>query len=197
MWTTTYIRRHIAKLGNRELFVSRDFLAFGTRSAIDNALSMMVRSGEILRVARGVFMKMTIPLREPTALEVAKVKALAFGKKIFAHGADAAKELGFSVKGNEEPTFLTSGRTTSFQFGKIRIHLTGVTPRKIYMRKVISGKIVNALWYLNRRNDIADLRAVAVNLGRRERRNVFQSHPIMPGWLSDLCHTFRNGVVVL
>lgn len=188
MWTTSYIRRHIAKLKTNELFVSRDFLVYGTRYAIDNALSMMVKTQEIVRVARGVFMKTVYPLRLPSAFQVARVKALAFGKQIYEHGANAALEFGLNAKIHGQPTFATTGRTTSFAFGKTRIHLKALASRKVLVNKLLVGKMITALLYDNNRANTQTLNTVAHSLGENGENYFELTRLCLAG--SRICATF-------
>ncbi len=190
----SYIRRHIARLRSHELFVSRDFLPYGTRSAIDNALYLMVKTGEIVRLTSGVFMKRTHPRRKPSALAVAQVKAEAFGKQIFQHGADSAKDLALTERGNSHPTFLTTGHSTSFRFGKTRIYLKALACRKVLLNKLKVGKAINALLHLNYRTDTKVIALLFRNSGRFERDQLFRATKLMPGWLSNLCHFHRESL---
>lgn len=187
MWTIANIRKHISNLGNRGLFVSRDFLPYGTRTAIDTALWRMVNSGEITRLARGVFIKTTRFMKVPCMIEVALVKARAFSKEIFGHPANEAKDLGLVQEGNDQPTFITVGRTTSFHCGESTIRLAGLAPRKVIINKSDVGRMISALWYL--RPDENKLRSFLQNLGRSQRRELLKANIWMVGWLSDLCHS--------
>jgi hypothetical protein len=189
MWTITNIRRHISDLGNRDLFVSRDFLPYGTRSAIDIALWRMVNSGEITRLARGVFMKTTRFMKLPPEIEVARVKAQAFCKEIFTHPKDVAKDLGLIEKGNDQPTYLTTGRTTSFRCGDSTITLVGSVPRKVIINDSNVGKTISALWHMRANESM--VQKLLQNLGRFQRQELLKANTWMVGWLSNLCHLSR------
>ena len=49
------IRQHITRLGRTEPFTTKDFLTYGPRSSVDQALSRLVKMGYIVRLAPGVF----------------------------------------------------------------------------------------------------------------------------------------------
>jgi len=53
MSTMERITQHIESLPAGTVFASGSLLALGRRAAVDQALSRLARSGEILRVARG------------------------------------------------------------------------------------------------------------------------------------------------
>jgi hypothetical protein len=57
MATAELIRKHFEALPVDKLCTSRDLLCFGTRSAVDNAVHELKKSGEIFSLARGVFNK--------------------------------------------------------------------------------------------------------------------------------------------
>ncbi len=75
MYTATFIRRHIFQLPAGQLFATRHLLAYGSRAAVDQALYRLVRSGVIVRLARGVFVRQEAGAGLPSALQVAAVKA--------------------------------------------------------------------------------------------------------------------------
>src|SRR5437016_2075923 len=92
MATTALIREHLSGLPVEALFTTRDLLCFGLRSTVDNALSAMVKAGEIMRVTRGVFCmkERTTPVTVP---EVAITKAESFGRKIITHAGKILNKL--------------------------------------------------------------------------------------------------------
>ncbi len=55
MNTPQSIWQAIADMSHGAVFSSADFLSMGTRAAIDQALHRMMRSGEVARVARGLY----------------------------------------------------------------------------------------------------------------------------------------------
>src|ERR1700691_4404370 len=105
MWTSSVIRRHIAGLGEGRAFSTRDLLSYGRRAAVDQALYRMVKNGDIIRLARGVFCKWSLKAKLPSMQQVIETKARAFGRQLFVHGADAAQKLGLIEDGNGEITF--------------------------------------------------------------------------------------------
>src|SRR5438309_1180711 len=55
--TIQLVTRFIARIGFDKLFTTRQLLLYGTRAAIDQALSRLVKAMHIARVARGVFIR--------------------------------------------------------------------------------------------------------------------------------------------
>ncbi|MFY0104189.1 hypothetical protein ABTP95_20360, partial [Acinetobacter baumannii] len=81
MSTMARIRRLISSIQLGELFTTRNCLSFGSRGSVDQSLYSLVKSGTIVRVVRGVFMRPGSDM--PTALQLAKIKAESFGKRIY------------------------------------------------------------------------------------------------------------------
>jgi hypothetical protein len=189
MDTIHLIKAHINRLSENVIFTTRDFLCYGTRSAVDTALHRLIKKDMIIRVCRGVFIKWTIKAFRgnlPTAHEVAQTKARAFGKEILVHKKDAAVQLGLIESGNDSPTFATFGRTTSFQFGDQRIKLAHVSQKDATHGDTFTGLFTRALrqlgWHDQAPNTIAKLIS---GINHKERDKAYQAAAMMPSWISD------------
>ncbi len=77
------IRRHISSLAPGEIVTTRQFMNYGTRSAVDQALLKLVKMKEIDRLSSGVFVDSYKRRPEYTAEEILQAKADAFDKKRF------------------------------------------------------------------------------------------------------------------
>jgi hypothetical protein len=129
MSTATGVRKHIRSLPRGALFATQDLCSLGNRDSIDQCLSRMVAKGEIVRWARGVFARAEEANRIPSAEEVARVKARAFGKQI---KVGNAKSPGSTVQANRSANFLVDGRSSSFVFNKrVRIRMHGTAKRNL------------------------------------------------------------------
>ncbi len=185
--TSMRIRKHIHQLSDSDIFVSRDFLGYGTRNAVDLCLSRMVNNGIILRLARGVFVKVVDAFNQelPSVYKVAEAKCRAFGKMLFMHGKDFAHWFGLVPEGNVERTFITNGCGTSFRYRNIRICFKNAAPRKVNLTKSKDGSLISAFWHFGKALTTPQLlHAATINLRRVERSELYQSIPLMPGWLA-------------
>jgi hypothetical protein len=189
MDTIHLIRAHINRLREDVIFTTRDFLCYGTRSAVDAALHRLIKKDMIIRVARGVFIKWTTTALRgdlPTAQEVAQTKARAFGKEIFVHKKDAAAQLGLIESGNDSPTFAAFGRTTSFQFGDQRIKLAHISPKDAKHGDTFTGLFIRALrqlgWHDQAPTTIGKLIS---GINSKERDKTYQAAAMMPSWIAD------------
>jgi hypothetical protein len=144
----------------------------------------------LIRLARGVYLKGGATETVPSPLEVARVKAQAFGKILVKHGADLAREFGLVTEPAQAPTFLVNGRSSSFGFGELVINLKGTCMKKIYLGDCIAGEVVRALWHVGKKGcNSAAIAMVTRRCGRVERQLFRQSARWMPGWMSS---QFRN-----
>lgn len=191
MWTTAQIKRHIANLKPGELFTTRNLLLYGKRGAIDQAVYVLVESDQILRLARGVFMKPALTKRVVTAFEIAQVKAAAFGKQLVSHAVDAATKLGLTEKGNEAPTYFVNGSSSSFRFGNIVIYLKRASMRKVILGDDKAGLAIKALWSLGKDALSKTSVMLATNeFGRQDRKKLHYIKDLMPAWLSDFLYIY-------
>jgi hypothetical protein len=202
MSTTARIFQAINRLALGQLLTTRDLLGMGTRAAIDQSVYRLVKSGFIVRVARGVFMRRNSP--QPSAWQVACAKAKAFCKEIYQHGADVAKELGFANEGNQSPAFACSGRSTSFRFGEQVIRLVGMSPRKLHQGDNLSGQVIRALWHLGKAQCTTGLIALTYPRWSEAVAEIHASAKALPHWMNNLFYWAkqdsghsRNGATLL
>ena len=89
---------------------------------MDIELYRLVKNGIIKRLAAGVFMNLVAGIRVPAPVEIARIKAARFGKRIV--------ECCNSVSGNDGRIFHTDGTRTSFRTVHGRLHLKHLAPGK-------------------------------------------------------------------
>lgn len=187
MSTATFIKRHIFSLPSDHLFTTRELLQYGTRNAVDLILFKLVRSGVITRITYGVFQRAPLSVSTPSIARVARVKASAFGRKIFSFGSTAAVQSGLTT---EEPclnkvTFYIDGSTTSFRYGNLRIEFRSASPRKRSLVDDRIGYLLKALWYLGS-GAIDETRLKSFSFDRIEKRVLYARGSQMPDWLRQI-----------
>jgi hypothetical protein len=183
MFTTARIVQAINRLELGQLLTTRQLLGMGSRAAIDQALHRLVKSGFVIRVTRGVFMKRNSPT--PTVWEVACAKATAFSRQIYQHGADAAKALGFIEEGNQSPTFACSGSSSSFRFDESVIRLKGTSPRKLHNGDSLSGRVIRAMWHLGKDRCTSGLIAHTYSIWSDAIAEIQSSASVLPHWMNN------------
>lgn len=127
MSTISSIRTHLRFIGKDDLFATRDVLHCGSRHCVDQALHIMVKNGELVRWANGVF---SHPFASPPRPEeVARIKATTRGDSLTPWPAVPTGD-GWERVGKGE-TFGTTGSTSSFKFGSLRIRFKHTRMRKL------------------------------------------------------------------
>jgi len=191
----SFIRRHFMRQPVGKLVTTRECLPFGTRSAVDQALSRLVRRGFIVRLARGVFMRDGPGVALPSLFEIASVKARAFAKVIARHGADLAAELALLQAGNPEPTYAVSGHSSSFCVGQTVVHFKGACPRRLPPVESLPMRIMGALWHLGRSDCTPEAVLKSTSeCGRTDRQALVSAVSLVPAWLGRLLSPPRQTV---
>ena len=107
------ILKRVRARGRGSVFTPSDFLDLAGRAAIDQALSRLVKAGQLRRLARGLydFPKMHPKLGplSPAPDDVARALAQETGSKVQITGARAANALGLSAQVPAQSVYLTDG----------------------------------------------------------------------------------------
>ncbi len=136
-------------------FVRNLFAELGSRAAVDKALSRLVQSGCLERVARGVYMRpklseYTCQLVKPSPLVIMNVLSKVNGETIQIHGAEAVRRLGLSTQMQVVPVYYTSGRTREIKAGNAVVRLNHVSSDRLQHAGNKVGLALTALYYLGK-----------------------------------------------
>jgi predicted transcriptional regulator of viral defense system len=89
-------------------------LHLGSRAAVDQALSRLVRRGNLMRASRGIYVRPVqgkFGSRPPSVATLVRTLCTRRGKTIAPHGAAAANALGLTTQVPAREVYLTSGRS--------------------------------------------------------------------------------------
>lgn len=197
MNTVEKIRQHVESLPSSQPVTSKEFMGFGSRAAVDQALARLVQKGELSRVARGVYMR---PKRSPYVGEVspepakvAEALAAETGNTIQVHGAEAARRMGLSTQVPSQPIFYTSGPSRRVQLGRTEVTLKHVSPRKLAMAERPAGIALTALWYLGKHLvTVETIERIRARLPHEEFEALRSASRVMPGWMHDVFIRFEK-----
>lgn len=185
------IMKRVRGQGRGWVFTPRHFIDFGTRGAVDMALSRLAKGGDIRRIGRGLY---DHPLQHdklgsltPDPDRIAQALSRQSGEKLAASGAAAANRLGLSTQVPTRMSFATSGRSRtkkaagrSFALKHSRAPVLPNAPDSV-------NAIVQALAHLGRGNVDADkIRRFASQIGDRDFQLLEKARPEMPGWMGDV-----------
>ena len=197
MNTAELIRRRIAEIPLGEPFTPAMFLEFGTRAAIDQTLSRLVKAGTVSRLTRGVFLRPKenrfVGRVLPEPRKVAEIIAKASGRQIQVNGAEAARQFGFSTQMPTQAVFMTSGPTKKFRIGKLPVTLKHTSPRKLALAHRQAGVALSALWYLGKAQVTPEvIEAIRSQLPANEFEALKAARASMPAWMANAFYLYEQ-----
>lgn len=179
------------------VFTPKDFLDMGSRAAVDQVLSRLVKKDKIRRLDRGLYdfpkQHATLGVLSPNVDSIAQALATQYGDIAFPSGAMAANLLGLSTQVPAKPTYMTNGisRTKNVAgriiiFKHARVPLMRRFPDRI-------NYLLQALSYLGKDsidNDV--IQRCAKRLDLRDVNSLSQAAPQVPGWLADILQKIQS-----
>ncbi len=189
--TAELIRQRILAMPAGQAFTPKSLLACGTRAAVDQTLSRLVKAGFIERLARGVFVQPEVSRFvgkvAPSPQNVAETLARATGDVVQVHGAEAARRLELTTQVPSQPIFATSGPSKRIRMGRMEIRLQHVCQRKLALAGRPAGLALAAMWYLGK-NEVTPglVEKIRHKLGASEFEVLKAAVSSMPAWMSDV-----------
>lgn len=201
MSTYCHVRRFINKLPPRRIFVTRELLTYGTRKSIDWLTWSMVAEEELVRLARGVFVKYEEGMKMPSMQEIAEAKARAFGKLIIPTMKSLAKKHGLKkpktvdrrkreIADNEEVAqFSVVGCKGDFKTIHGKVKFNSLAPRKFFLYQEKVGKTILAMWHASKiatysKKNFQDKQ----KFNRLEKKRMMEFSAWAPSWLHYYLH---------
>src|SRR5438128_2502146 len=182
------ILANIHARGRGSVFVPADFLAIGSRDAVDIALHRLSRKGTIRRLARGVYdfpkEHPVLGLLLPSADSVARALAGRDRTRLQPSGAYAANILGLSEQVPAKAVFLTDGPSRTVKIGPTTIQLRRTTPRNMEAAGRLSGLLMQALRELGEEHITPERRErLKRTLPADKRRELLKDLRLAPAWM--------------
>jgi hypothetical protein len=165
-----------------------DFLDLGTPHAVGMALSRMVRSGGLRRVARGLY---DVPRRHPLLGELspstnALVQAVARRDGVIVQplDVDASNLLGLSEQVVAKPVYETNGRSRILKAGSIEIEFKHRSPKRVSAAAESSHLVFAALRGLGKANvSLERVAHLQKMLPLKQRAQLLKDLPLAPVWM--------------
>jgi hypothetical protein len=189
--TDAKILYRLRRRNSKSVLTPVDFLDIGTRAAVDQALSRLVRAGILRRVGRGLY---SLPTSHPllgelsaSPEEVAEAIARRGSQKLQPSGALAANLLGLTEQVPARMEYLTDGPSRHASVRELPITLKRTTPRRLATAGRASGTVAQALRFL-RRPQIDDqvIATLKIRLGPKEKKQLLEDIPLVPGWIGEV-----------
>ena len=167
----------------------KDFLDFGTRVAIDQALYRLVKAGELHRIGHGLYRMSGIgevhKSAAPADLDSA-IAALARreGVRIMPDGLFAASQLGLTDAVPAQASYVTDGHSRTLKIDGRTVQFRHAGPQVMWWAGRPAAPVVQALRWLGR--DAAADDQVISELQRRlsaeVKSDLLQNMRSLPGW---------------
>ena len=174
----------------------KDFLDVGSREAVDQALSRLVKSGQLRRVGHGLYdmPRMSDVLERPAPVDLdAAIAALARrdGVRIMPDGMVAANQLGLTNAVPAKASYVTDGHSRALKIDGHTVRFRHAGPSVMKWAGRSSAPVVQALRWLGS-EAAADTRVVSIlrrNLPDDVKLDLLQNSRDLPGWALQLARS--------
>ena len=163
-------------------------LHLGKRPAVNQALSRLARSGRLMRICHGVYMRPIETRFGPCAPSIEKsLRALSalWGETIVPTGGSAANWLGLTTQNPVRSVYLTSGRSRRLYFGKHPVQLNHAPRWQLAAPHRTAGVVIRALAWLGPEEVEEGLDAVLPKLSDEDLEELAAARAVMPRWLAE------------
>jgi hypothetical protein len=181
------VMKRVRASGRGSVFTPRDFLDLAARTAVDQALSRLVKAGQLRRLARGLYdfpkLHPKLGALTPTSDDVAQALARETGSHLQIDGARAANALGLSTQVAAQSSWLTDGPSRRVVLGKRVVDLRHASPKHLIAPGSPAGTVVQALRHVGASRAADVLQVAARSLTDSDKRTLAKSAAQAPAWM--------------
>ena len=185
------ILQHAAALPEAAPLCPGALLHLGSRTAVDQALSRLARSGQLMRICRGVYLRpieTRFGLCAPSIEKVMGALATLWGETIVPSGGAAANFLGLTTQIPIRPVYLTSGPDRRLHLYALVVRLRHAPRWQLVAPHRRSGEVVRALAWLGPGEvevEVEDsLAQAAARLSSEDLAELAAARATMPAWMA-------------
>ena len=176
--------------GRGAVYISKDFLDLGSRAAVDQALSRLVKDGSIRRLARGLFdlprVSPKLGTLSPDPDQIAQAVARKQGGRVQKSGAFAANALGLSTQVPGKHVYVTASSPAKVRVGKQTMTFKQVSPKRIVDGDTVTGSVLQALDFLGKEGVTdAVVKRLRSKLTAAEKERLLKESRYAAGWMAD------------
>lgn len=182
------ILEHTRRTEEGAVLGPKSFLHLGTRAAVDQAFSRLARSGELLRVSRGRYVRprqTRFGPRAPSPRRLVEQLAEATGEVIVPGGATEAHSLGLTAQVPVRQVYLTSGSNRRLKLGQQVVELRNAPSWQVSLPGTRAGAVLRAVEWLGPEVPEGQVETVVSALGRAERQQLHTACAGAPTWLAN------------
>ncbi|NIA70994.1 type IV toxin-antitoxin system AbiEi family antitoxin domain-containing protein [Pelagibius litoralis] len=187
MGVSEKILAYVKTLPEGTAVTAKELLQFGSRAAVDQALTRLGRSGALIRVFRGIYVapvESRYGTRPPSPHAVAKSLAHVWGEPVEPHGAAAANRLGLTSQVPVRPVYVTSGRARKLRLGGQRLDIQHVPKWQMQMANRPAGQAIRALAWLGESHASTALFELKSKLPAEEWQALMSARAALPSWMA-------------
>lgn len=170
------------------LISAREFLHLGQRAAVDQALKRLEQRRELMRVARGVYVRPVqtrFGMRAPAAEKVVANIAASRAETVVNHGAAAANALGLTTQVPSKLVYLTSGRNRRLHLGAQVVEMEHAPPWMLLPSHRQAGEAVRALAWIGQRGAPEALKTLKQKLPASTVEELAAVRSALPPWMRE------------
>ncbi|MFO7971511.1 MAG: DUF6088 family protein [Desulfobacterales bacterium] len=191
-YNTEYkILRHIKKARRGTLFFHENFTAYGNTETVKKALQRLVKKGELMRAAHGVYVR---PQKDPVLgtitpgiEDIAKAIAKRDRARIVPTGIFALNKLGLSTQVPLNIIYLTDGAARKIKIGNHTISFKKATPKNVAAVGEISKLVIQALRSIGKDNITkAEINKIRELLRKEKPTRLEHDIRLAPVWIKDI-----------
>ena len=176
----------------------KDFLDLGSRGAVDQALSRLVKAGRLRRAGHGLYdlPRFSEVLKRPAPVDLeAAIKALSRrdSVRIMPDGLVAANRLGLVNAVPARVSYVTDGSTRTLKIDGRTVRFRHAGPRVMQWAGRPAAPVVQALCWLG--PAAADTRVVSTlkrRLPNDVKLDLLRNSRDLPGWVLPLAHSISG-----
>ena len=185
------IRNKINSFQNNYVFISKDFISDVDYETVRKTLSRLCEKSEIKKISRGyyykpIYLSIINDYSRPNIDSYAKAIARNMNWKIFPTGNTALNEFGLSTQVPSNYSYISSGRTISYEVDKIVILFTHRSSRETDF-SYITGTVIQALKAIGQDN-ITDeiINKISSRLLKEEKRIILLESKNSSAWIYEM-----------
>jgi hypothetical protein len=181
----------IKKAKRCALFFCESFTAFGTAKAVNKALERLVNSGQLDRIATGIYAR--LPQDEmlgklyPDIDEIAKAIARRDRAKIVPTGSYALNRLGLSAQVPMNVIYLTDGAPRKIKVRQYTVVFKKTTPKNVSAVGEISRLVIQALRTLGKEHVTdEEIKHIRELLKHEKATRLERDIRLAPAWIREI-----------
>lgn len=181
------ILRQAGSLPEGGLLSPKEFLHLGSRYAVDQAMSRLVKSGKLLRVGRGLYtppVQSRFGSRPPTSWSLVETLARQNGEIVAPHGASAANVLGLTAQNPVHEVYLTTGRSRKLTLGRVEVLLRHAPGWMMALAQRPAGGAIRALHWLGPLHAERSVATLRSKLPEGEWQALVGQRAALPAWMA-------------